>query len=124
VCELRKGRESGCGRGSKRARARGRAKWPVSMVGLRTWVSGGCGEDRANKAAPRRSERERACGRTVHDTDEAGPQRREIGCAHEEVGGDRSAPPGRGRDRARVRRRGPSLTGGTHLSGEAITRAA
>jgi hypothetical protein len=35
------------------------------------------GEDGADKAAPRHGERERARGGTVHDADEAGPQRTE-----------------------------------------------
>ena len=43
----------------------------------RTWVSGGCGEDGADRVGPPRSERERACGRMVHDANEAGPQCKE-----------------------------------------------
>jgi hypothetical protein len=68
-------RESGYGRSSKRARARGRASWMVSTARARTWVSDGLGEDGADRAGPPRSERERARGRTVHDVNEAGPQR-------------------------------------------------
>jgi hypothetical protein len=75
VCEMRQGRESGCGRGSKRVRAHGQATWAFSMVGAWTWVSSGCGEDKADKA-PRRphgAERERAREQMVHGADKAGP---------------------------------------------------
>jgi hypothetical protein len=44
--------------------------------------------------------------------------------AREETGANRLAPPGSGKERGRDRERGPSLTGGTHLSGEAGARAA
>jgi hypothetical protein len=53
------GRESGCGQGSKRAVAHGRATLAVSTMRAWTWVSGGCGEDGAGRAGPPRSERER-----------------------------------------------------------------
>jgi hypothetical protein len=56
--------------------------------------------------------------------DEAGSQRRERERAARarEVGTDRLAPPGRGREGARACGRRLSLTGGTHLSGEAGAR--
>jgi hypothetical protein len=64
----------------------------------------------------------------IDGADEAGPQRRErereSGRAHEGSGVDRSAPLYRGRGEARVRGRRSSLTGGTHLLGEASARAA
>jgi hypothetical protein len=43
-----------------------------------------------------------------------------LGAWAKEIGTDRPAPPGRGRGRERGR--GPSLTGGTHLSGDAGAR--
>jgi hypothetical protein len=112
VCEMRQGRESGCGGGGgaqKGAGARGQATWAISTANARTWVSGGCGEDGADRAGPPHSERERARGRTVHDADEAGPQRRERvgaptrGKQHRQIGptgqreGERERVCGRGR---------------------------
>ena len=44
---------------------------------------------------------------------------RENGHAHEETGTDNPAPPSRGREKERE----PSLTGGTHLLGDAGVRA-
>jgi hypothetical protein len=49
----------GVGRAQKGAGARGRAMWAVSTVGVRTWVSSGCGEGIVDKASPPRSRRER-----------------------------------------------------------------
>jgi hypothetical protein len=77
VCEMRQARQSRCGRVSKRAGVPMRATWAVSTACTRTWVSGGYGEDGADRAGPLRSERERVRGRMVHDADEVGPQRRE-----------------------------------------------
>jgi hypothetical protein len=96
------------------------------MARAQTWVNGGCGEDGTDRAGPPRSERERARRRTVHDTDETGPQRRERESrrVHEETGNDNLAPPDSGREIECVRGRGPSLTGGTHLSSDAGTHAA
>jgi hypothetical protein len=59
----------------------------------------------ANRADPPDSEREWACKRG-------------------EVGADRLAPPGRGRERARVRERRLTLTGVVHLSADAGARVA
>jgi hypothetical protein len=68
------GGESECGRGSKESCG----TWANDVGGLH----GECAdvgqrrlqEDGAHKVAPRRSERERACGRTVDGPNEAGPQ--------------------------------------------------
>jgi hypothetical protein len=65
------------GGAKKGARERGQVTWVVSTANARTWVSGGCGEDRANRVGPPRSERERARGRTVRGTNKAGSQRGE-----------------------------------------------
>jgi hypothetical protein len=61
-------------------------------------------------------ERSMALPRRAHSAESVG--------ACEGSGNDRSAPPGRGRGGARVRGRGPSLTNGAHLLGEAGARAA
>jgi hypothetical protein len=44
---------------------RGRATWVVSTMGTRTWASGGCMEDTANKGVPRCSESERTGERST-----------------------------------------------------------
>jgi hypothetical protein len=67
---------------------------------------------------PHGAARERARGRTVYGADKAELKCRESGHAHAMVAHtDRSAPPGRARDGARVCECRLSMTGGTHLSG-------
>jgi hypothetical protein len=56
-------------------------------------------------------------------TERAHRAARENGRAREEIDADDPAPPGSGRERERGRRRGPSLIGGMHLSGNMDVRA-
>jgi hypothetical protein len=85
-----------------------RATWAVSTPRARTWVSGDCGEDGADRAGPSLSERESAGERSTalmrraHITHRERERDRESGHAREGSGADRSAPLGRGREGARV----------------------
>jgi hypothetical protein len=56
-----------------------------------------------------------------HRAERERERERESGRAHEETGADKLAPPCSRRERRRERGRGSSLTGGTHLLGEAGT---
>lgn len=61
---------------------------------------------------------------SVDRADSPGREReRESGHEREGTDTDKPAPPGSGRERGGERGRGPSLPGGTHLSGRAGTRA-
>jgi hypothetical protein len=77
----------------------------------------------ANRWGPRGSESGLTNGRLAL-TGQTHRVARENGCTREEIGADNPAPFGSGRKRERVSGRGPSLTRGTHLSGDANARAA
>jgi hypothetical protein len=116
------------GEAQKRAGARGRATWAISMAGARAWVSSSCGEDGADKGTPTaQRERESKCAgerstALMRRARSVERERERVG-AREGSGDDRSAPPGRGRGGARACGCGPSLIDGTHLSGGAGVRA-
>jgi hypothetical protein len=81
------------------------------------WSTVDRGEGGADRAVPRHSGRERACGerlgtltRQVHEA------ARERGVQARATGADRAAPLGKGRGEGSVRGEKPRLTGGTHLS--------
>jgi hypothetical protein len=112
VGEMRQGRESECGRGSK-------GRWGTwvgdvaSFLGVRAHGSlTVCGEDGADRAVPRR--REEHAKRTGNDADESGPLR--IGRAGARARG-RATPIGRaclaeGEGRVRARPVEPNGRGG------------
>jgi hypothetical protein len=76
----------------------------------------------ADRWGPRASEGEYANGRLAL-IERAHRSERGSGCVREETGTDKPAPPSSGRERGRERGHGPSLTGGTHLSGGSGARA-
>jgi hypothetical protein len=79
----------------------------------------------ADRRGPQTSEGERANGQSAL-TERAHRAARENGRVRERIGADRPIPPGSRRERERecVRGRGPSLTGGVHLTGDACARLA
>jgi hypothetical protein len=116
------GERASAGGAQKGARARGQATRAVSTANARTWVSDGCGKmELTGLAHCAVRESERAGERFVALTRRATSAKREWVHAREGNDANRSAPPGRGKERACGRR--SSLTGGTHMSGNAGVHA-
>jgi hypothetical protein len=74
----------------------------------------------ADRWGPRGSEGKHTNGRSAL-TEQAHRTERGSERVHERTDADKPAPPGSGMERGRECGRGPSLTGGTHLSGNAGT---